>query len=446
MRRSKRDFQTNPKRKRGRTLHMTMSFEFETPWNARPRLRFGLLLLVRVLVMAIIVLPSSLADEPKPKPAPQRVVIPFDFESRFDDGRYGQLVGDMLWKKLEREGGFVIPESMQDVRAWAERKKTNPHPAMPLAQMKKIVRDDFGADIAIWGKVERVEGNATDVYDFTILVTDFSADPPRTIHEAKARTKTVSEIPHVYVKAALDALYGRVEPVQSSVSDPDIEKRWLDGPNLVQGDFEQGRQAPQGWDPLSQHVRWIVDSDDAGSVGKNHVLRFEFPSSVAETSGVLFYSDYFPVEEGATYRFQCRWRSSGSAVKVFIKCYDEGETKFSERGTPERAGASSSTSTSRSRSETVERREVYRSQQNLMGSAKTWNTHTEDFTPKHTQFTPRWGRVMLYAYYPAGTVDWDDVIVKPIRPAPLSKDKTKRPSLETKVLTEEVERSKKKAK
>ncbi len=442
MRRSNWEFPSNPKRQRGRTLPMTMSFEFETPWSARPRLRFGLLL----FVLAIVAPLSVIADETSKKPAPQRVVIPFDFESRFDDGRYGQMVGDMLWKKLEREGGFVIPESMQDVRAWAERKKTNPHPAMPLAQMKKIVRDDFGADIAIWGKVERVEGNATDVYDFTILVTDFSTDPPRTIHEAKARTKTVSEIPHVYVKAALDALYGRVERAPTSTSDPETEKRWQSAPNLVQGDFEQGRQSPASWDPLPQYVKWIVESSDAGSVGKNHIVRFDFPSSVAETSGVLFYSEYFPVEEGATYRFQCRWRTSGSAVKVFIKCYDESETKFSERGTPGKAGSSSSKSTSPGRSETVERREVYRSQQNFNGPANTWNTHTEDFTPKHTQFTPRWGRVMLYAYFPAGTVDWDDVVVKQIRPAPESKDKTKRPSLETKVLTEEVERTKKKSK
>ena len=33
--------------------------------------------------------------------APSRVVIPFDFESKFDDGRYGQMVGDLIWKKLE---------------------------------------------------------------------------------------------------------------------------------------------------------------------------------------------------------------------------------------------------------------------------------------------------------------------------------------------------------
>lgn len=395
------------------------------------------------LILAALVSPARVsAEDSDEKPPAERVVIPFDFESQFDDGRYGRLVGDMVWKKLEREKGFVIPESMDDVRAVLERKKLNLSPSTPLAQMKQIVRDEFGGEIAIWGKVERVAGNATDVYDLTILVADFSVDPPKTIHEAKGRTKTVSEIPHVYVQEALNVLYGRTDDAPTRAADPEAEKCWRDGPNIVQGDFERGRASPQGWDALPQYVRWITDPNEDRSGEKNRFVRFEFPGSVAETTGVLWYSDDFPVEEGATYRFQCRWRTSGSAVKVFIKCYDEHETKFSERGSTDQSEKKESASSS-SKSQTRERREVYRSQQNLTGPANAWNLHVEDFTPKHTQFTPRRGRVMLYAYYPAGTVDWDDVVVKQIRPAPASQDKVRRPSLETKVRTEEVERTKK---
>ena len=86
---------------------------------------------------------------------------------------------------------------------------------------------------------------------------------------------------------------------------------------------------------------------------------------------------FLPVEEGATYRFQCRWRTTGSAAKVFIKCYDELPTSFRTR----EGGDSLKT----------EKREVYRSQQNLQGSAGAWNVQTEDFTPQHTQFTPPLG-------------------------------------------------------
>ena len=55
---------------------------------------------------------------------------------------------------------------------------------------------------------------------------------------------------------------------------------------------------------------------------------------------------------------------------------------------------------------------MYRSQQNLKGDHGEWHVHTEDFTPAHPKFTPRWGRVMLYAYWPAGTVEWDDIEVR----------------------------------
>ena len=351
---------------------------------------------------------------------PQRVVIPFDFESKFDNGQYGQTIGDMIWKKLERQGGFVIPESMQDVRDWSQRTKTVPNANTPLEKMKRIVRGEHAGDIGIWGKVERVSGHETDVYDFWIYVADFSNDPVKMIYEKKVRTETVSEIPHTYVKEALDRLYGRL-PQASAPADPDVQMRWDKNPNLVAGDFEKGKKGPQGWDPLPQGVSWVIEE---GAKVRNRIIRFTIPQEVAETTGVLFYSDYFPVEEGATYRFACRWRTTGPAVKVFIKCYDELQAQ-------ERTKSGGNVRT--------QRREVYRSQQNLSGKMGTWNVHKEDFTPTHTQFTPRWGRVMLYGYYPAGKVEWDDIVVKQIVPAPPKNGaQDQRPSLETKVRSKEI--------
>ena len=183
--------------------------------------------------------------------------------------------------------------------------------------------------------------------------------------------------------------------------------------------------APAGWDPLPHDATWVVEKGKDAKAG-NRIIRFTMNEDVAGSTGVLYYSNFFPVEEGATYRFQCRWRTTGSAAKVFIKCYDELPTSFRTR----EGGDSLKT----------EKREVYRSQQNLQGSAGAWNVQTEDFTPQHTQFTPRWGRVMLYAYWPAGSVEWDDVVVKQIAPAPPRKrEKDRRPSTETKVRTREMQ-------
>ena len=289
--------------------------------------------------------------------------------------------------------------------------------------MKEIVAKEQAGDIGIWGKVERVAGirdrrlrpldhrrrllgrPAPDHLPEEGPDPDRQRDPPRLCQGSPRPRSTAgpSRSPR--------------PPTRSSRSGGNK------APNLVKGDFEQGREcAPRLGVPCPHDVTWVPRTGKERKTSKNRVIRFTMNEEVAGTTGVLYYSDFFPVEEGATYRFQCRWRSTGSAAKVFIKCYDELPTEF--RGRP---GAGRST---------TEKREVYRSQQNLEGSPGVWNVQTEDFTPQHTQFTPRWGRVMLYAYWPAGTVEWDDVVVKQIAPAvagPGRKgEKDRRPSSKTK--------------
>ena len=146
--------------------------------------------------------------------AQEKVVVPFDFVSKFDNGRYGQLVGDMVWKKLERDKGFIIPESMLDVREFCQSNHLTVGPDTPLAKMKKVVRDDFGADIGIWGSIERVEGHRYEIYDMVLKCVDFSGDEPKVLYDKSVRTKSAGEISHLYVKAMLNNLYGRAEDAE----------------------------------------------------------------------------------------------------------------------------------------------------------------------------------------------------------------------------------------
>ena len=337
-------------------------------------------------LVALAACPALAADQ-------RKIVIPFDFLSKFDDGRYGQQLGEMVWTKIQREGRFLVPETHGDTRDFCKSHAIVVTPDTPLEKMKKIVREDFEAQIGVWGSVERVPGHDTDVYDLVIKCVDFSTPAgPKVIYECSVRTKTVSEIPHLYVKQMLDALYGR-KPAAPAPVDAVAEENWKKGPNLVVGgDFQQGsRGVPKGWEPVGGHdrqplgrlVQWVPEAGNPG----NKVLRFQFDHDVGDTTGVLYYSEPFPIQQGATYRFQCRWRSNGPDAKVFIKCYAAvGQT-----------------------------REVYRSQQNLRGPQGVWNVQTQDFTPRHAKFEPRTGRIMLLAIG-AGTVDFDDVVVKLIAP------------------------------
>ena len=370
----------------------------------------------------------------------QKVVIPFDFESKFDEGRYGRMVADSIWKKLDREGGFVIPDSMSDVRDLCTTNHREITPTTPLAQVGEVVRGDFDADVGIWGSVERAPGAEWEIYDLVMKCVDFSEPAPKVVYEASARTKLVSEIPHLYVKQMLNKLYDR-RPGGPPRVDRFAEENWKKNPNLVEGgDFQKGAGGvPTGWDkgweggyvdqyePLGNVVQWIPEAGNP----TNRVIRFTMDQGLADTTGVPYYSKAFPIEEGAKYRFQCRWRSNGPSMKVFIKCYAEMATTYA----PGSAGSKGARAP-----ETSQLRECYRSQQNLYGPKNTWNTQTQDFTPKHTKYTPRWGRVMLYAYHPAGVAEFDDVVLKQIvPPSPGDVAKNRRHSLDSDVTIEDME-------
>lgn len=375
----------------------------------------------------------------------RKVVIPFDFESQFDNGRYGQMVGDMIWKKLSQEGGFLLPEAMADVRDFCDSRKIHLGPSTPVETVKKIIREDFDAHIGIWGSVERVPGHEWDVYDLVIKCVDFSGPDPKVIYEVSTRTQTVSEIPHKYVKEMIDKLYDR-QPGAPPPVNAIAEKNWKENPNLVIGDFEQGVGHPKGWDsrggqqrePLGRLVKWIPEPGNPS----NKIIRLEFPASIGDAEGVMYYSDYFPVEAGATYRFQCRWRTSGVNGKVFIKCGEPigSEYRATSAGRPLPPGSKVY------RPDESQIREVYRSQINLKGPTNTWNVHVEEFTPRHTKYTPRYGRIMLYGYLGAGWIDFDDIVLKQIiPPSPGEQNKELRHSLETKVTLKEMEENERKS-
>jgi hypothetical protein len=384
---------------------------------------------------------------PPAPPRTQKAVVPFDFISKFDNGRYGQIVGDMIYKRLEREGVFLIPASMADVRDLCLANGLSIGPDTPLEKVKEAVQKTFNSDIGIWGSMERVPGNQWDVYDFTIKCVDFSAAEPKVIYEkTNVRTKVVSEVPHLYVQEMFDKLYQR-EPEQGPVVNQMAEENWAKNPNLVQGgDFQKGSGgAPDGWEkgggqdrePLGRLVRWVSEEGNPG----NKLIRLSFDEEVGNSYGVMYYSLPFPVEEGATYRFQCRYRTNGPEVKVFIKCYDRMTSQY-KAPSPSDAQlqpASAAAGPSEYVPGLGQLREVYRSQQNLTGPKNTWNTQTQDFTPKHPKYVPRWGRVMLYGYKGAGVVDFDDVVVKQVIPAsPSASKKILRHSSQSSVTLEEM--------
>ena len=411
-----------------------------------------------------------------PSVAAPKVVVPFDFISEYDGGVNGAKVAELIWSRIGKQPGFVVPETVQDVRDTLQINGMRLTPMTTTDEYGKLVLDVFDAQIGIWGSMEPAPGAKTDEYDLTIHCVDFSESLPKVVYEIAVRTQTVSEIPHTYVVEMLKRLTDGAYTVADRTSllyasGKEVERRWEESPNLLgaTGFDRVTRGVSDGWEnvcgqlrePLGKLVRVVKESGQS-------FVRFEFTAEVGDNEGCLYYSKPFPVEEGAVYRFQCRYRTSGPAVKVFIKCYDEVATEYAAEEELKTAGSKTAKSTGKGDaagradgsdarstasgrrpgtqgSQGVQYREVYRSQQNL-GAEKDgstgdgWFVHTEDFTPKHTKYTPRIGRVMLYAYLGAGTVDWDDVVVKKIVDAPTDARKDSlRHSLESGVTLDDQE-------
>ena len=293
---------------------------------------------------------------------------------------------------------------------------------------------------------ERGAGPGTDgeIYDLVIRCVDFSTPgEPKVIYEKSGvRTKSVSEIPHLYVKEMLDKLYERAAAAPRGVN-PEAEERWKSGKNLVTAATSSRRFAacPRAGSPApaSSASRWATSSSwvpEAGNDG-NHVIRFTIPKIVAENEGVMYYSTSVPRRGRGDVPLPmplALQRPEPQGVHQVLR-----RNALRVQGRAKRPADESGTS-QRTPEVGQDRREVYRSQQNLKGENNVWNTQTEDFTPKHTKYTPKWGRIMLYGYLTEGVIDWDDVVVKQIIPPPAGFAKgDRRHSLGSKVTLKEME-------
>ena len=230
--------------------------------------------------------------------APKKVVIPFDFESRFDNGEYGQTIGEMLWAKLHRQGGFVIPESMQDVRDWCQRNKMIPGPETTLEKMKEIVVKEQAGDIGIWGKVERVQGYETDVYDLWINVADFSVDPPALdLPEEGPHPDRQRDPPHLRQGGPRPPLRphragrrgSRSRAPEAMGARPRISSRAISSKAAAHRPAGTPCPTMSPGSPRKARTRKPATGSSASRMNED----------VAGSTGVLYYSNFFPVEEGS---------------------------------------------------------------------------------------------------------------------------------------------------
>ena len=123
----------------------------------------------------------------------------------------------------------------------------------------------------------------------------------------------------------LDALYGHKDP-DEPVTDPAAEENWKKSRTWWPAISSRAQAAcprlgaicGQQREPLGRPVGWTTEEGNP----MHQVLRFTL-DGLAENEGVMYLQRLLPRRGRAKYRFQCRWRSSRPAVKVFIKCYSD---------------------------------------------------------------------------------------------------------------------------
>jgi hypothetical protein len=181
---------------------------------------------------------------------------------------------------------------------------------------------------------------------------------------------------------------------------------------LPNGGFEEidptNSARPRGWDTLDGlGVRWVTETNGAPNKQirmntavseKDYVAsckaagldKWVFPDAagnpIAATYGLSYYSDWIPAATGQAYRLTFRFRGAGGG-KVWVRGY--GILRNEERR----------------RFDTIV---------NCRGTGKEWKTFSQCFHPTRQTPTVTRMRIMLYAYWPPGVYEFDDVAVTPV--------------------------------
>jgi hypothetical protein len=366
-------------------------------------------LLFAALPAAALELPIPERPAPQPAPAakPDRsrkpVVAIFDFQSGYDGGRMGTFVAKNVWAKLDRSGRCVLLErgdaedALGDDLAAAYDK--------PAAALVALAAKKLGATHVVWGKIEQLDTDGpVSERRLRIRVRAASAESVKKkdpaghllldLDQQVANQRTIQ----LATKEAVRRFLQIARPAPEV--GPAEERRWRTGPNLVKnGGFEKGENHPAFWEPISddpkhpQHrcVSWVKTPG-----GKGRCMKFDLPKGIAATYGAAYYSDPIDIRDGELYRFSIRVRTDGPTPKIFLKHY-----KLFPPGPNEKKG---------------QWRETRRAPLNPKGPKGEWQTHTRDFHPhRNDQHDPTVTRVELYAYWPKGTVYFDDAVLKKLK-------------------------------
>jgi hypothetical protein len=330
-------------------------------------------------------------DAPEQRADPKPVIAVFDFQSIGDEGELGRWVAANVRARLVLKRLYTMIEEMEVSEAAAANEFAVEYDS-PITEVAAFARENLGCDLAMWG---RVDVGASDALEIKVKLATTGDNPEFVMNET-----FIAENRHV-TSAAVEEMLRRLanEEKPKEEYQPEWDNAWEKNPNLVKNPgFEEGADHPAHWEGLNTKdyhhdmVHWVTAP---GPRGRGKCIKFLMNADIAATYGVGYYSDPIDTSKGTRYRFSVRVRSDAPTVKIFLKHY----AYFPPRG-EEKEG---------------QWRETRRAPLNCHGAGRQWKTFIRDFQPRRDDaYDPKRTKVELYAYWPEGTVYFDDAVLKRI--------------------------------
>jgi len=306
-------------------------------------LRSSRVKLLVALFAACLLLPArGLFAQAKP------LIVAFDFESDFDNGEMGKKLARIVTNHSYRRRIYQTIEEIEQEQRVEEKQfkaKLDDDPA----KIAKFAKDEFGAEIVVWGKVAKA---GEDQYEIFVKGLDLrKPEAEQLVLNTSYKCNGVHEMPQ-NIQAAVLALEGEKPAPQVTMDEYIKDESWKKRKNLVKNPgFEEGTGSPANWEKVDGLCSFWVDKEsptgkcvmfDTDVLQSQHDewrKKFEAgaPASqapqklptkepkydtVGGNKGAHIYSDPIPVKPGMVYRFDFDGRGpNGGVSPIFVKGY-----------------------------------------------------------------------------------------------------------------------------
>jgi len=331
------------------------------------------------IAVALLLCVVAVGAEPK---KPRVLVLPLGGDA---EQRERERVAVSIRAKLDRQGVYEPLDQFTSAEIVTGKKIDA---ATPVDDVVKLAADE-APELIIWGQLDGGE------LRLNVLDTRFNKTKADLFAERINEPTDIRFAIEKLVESLAGSKAHEHMTEDAVVHDEQAEKLWKDGPNL----FKEGTfDAPGEWHGILADKKWtpVVQSEAPGDdgviirkSGDQQFLQMKLSKATAESYGLACLSGKIQIEPKTRYRISFRYRSDGPTVRPFIKGY------FIHEGAERE----------------IYRRQIPPPEKNTHGQ---WVEVVDEMNPQHQTFPPTFLRIDFYAYLAAGTVEFDDVVIKAV--------------------------------